>query len=88
MTYVSVSTEVDVEVNLSDIDVEDLCEELESRGFKVYGKEESNTNNITTQSGEQLGCDIEELYYAYTMKMPTFDKLLIDFFDKSIGRIA
>lgn len=86
MTYATVRT--DVEVNLRDIDVEDLCEELEDRGFKVIDSGAEGALSVTTQAGEELSTTIGELYYAHVSKSTTFDKLLADFFYKSIGRIV
>lgn len=88
MTFTTVRTEVDVDIDLSQIDVDDLCAELEHRGFKVIDVADSRPISITTQDGEELSASIEDLYNAYTSKSPTFNKLLEDFFDKTIGRIA
>lgn len=88
MVCITVNTDVDVDIDMSELDTDDLCDELENRGLKVFGNSTYDPTDITTSDGEQLGGDIEELYYAYVLKRPTFDKLLVDFFDKSIGRIA
>jgi len=68
------------------VDVDDLCGELEDRGYKVIDSDQIS-DSCYTIDGEELNSLITEIYYAYMSKKP-IDNLLVDFFDKSIGRIA
>lgn len=91
MTYATVSTNVEVEVDLRDFDDDILCEELEDRGYKVVDKEEvkGGIPAFYNQLGDPVGSLVEELYEAYTSKNSAMvDKLLVELFDKGIGRIA
>lgn len=70
MTYVT----VDVEVDMSDFDTEDLMEELSRRGKDVDG------------AGD-LTPDVVKLYERYTLGKPIDDELR-EIFWKVLGRIA
>ena len=52
MPYVTINTDVDVDVELVDFDTDDLIEEIESRGFTVFtknGKQEKNLISLTDE---------------------------------------
>jgi hypothetical protein len=89
--YVNRTVDVEVEVELDDIDDDEMCDELERRGYKVIDKEEvkSGVPAFYNQLGEPIGSLVEELYHAYTSKnSASVDKLLQELFYQSIGRIA
>jgi hypothetical protein len=69
-----VTTEVDVDVELSEIDTEDLLQELEGRGI---------------QARESVAEIIENLHTAYILdRKQTVETLLRDLFYHGLGRIV
>jgi copper chaperone CopZ len=46
MSYVTVTTEVDVEVDLNDIDIDEMIEHLEDNGYSVSEETEVSVANI------------------------------------------
>lgn len=70
--------EVEVEVDLSDFDTEDLISELEDRNVSWTGPNSSTAGEI-----------IEKLHIAYTLKQTNqIDGLLRDLFYQALGRIV
>jgi predicted glycosyltransferase len=89
----SISTYVDVEFELHNIDVDDLIDELESRGFTVMDKDDKLKQNVIPlfydKTGKPMGDLLELLYYAYTTKKhDVTDELLKQLFYETLGRIA
>ena len=63
MTYVS----VDVDIELSDFDTEDLVEELENRGIEVNGRDMQNVLSEIFElkrNGKDFSRQLDELIYA------------------------
>ena len=70
----TVWTEVEVDVELSDIDTEDLIEELESRG------------GVTGVVSKDI---LQEIHDAYILgRAADVDRLLKELFYESLGRIV
>ena len=63
--YKSISTYVDVDIDLSEWDTEDLIEELQSREDESYGGEESVLHTIydKIKLGQSYEQDIRDLIY-------------------------
>lgn len=81
MVSTTINAYVDVDVELSEFDTDDLIEELEIRGITV------SDEGMTEKSSTEL--QIEELYEAYTLNQKEkFDSLLRNLFYDIIGRIA
>jgi hypothetical protein len=66
--YKTIYTEVEVDVDLSDFDTEDLIEELESRGSGVSdfgdGKELLNTIYEKRRLGQDYQTELDQLIWA------------------------
>jgi len=66
--YKTICTEVEVDVDLSDFDTEDLIEELESRGSGVTdygnGKDILNTIYEKRRLGQDYQEELDQLIYA------------------------
>lgn len=72
MPYTTVYREVEIDIDLDDFDNDELIEELERRGYSVFGKEEENT--------------ISRLYSTYlTSSSETFEKELKAYFRNTLG---
>jgi len=81
-TTVSKYVDVEIDVELSDFDTEDLIEELEVRGINVPDEDVIGQKSPTN-------LQIEELYIAYTLKQTDkVDELLRELFYDTLGRIA
>jgi hypothetical protein len=60
MVYKTISTEVDVDIDLSDFDTEDLIEELESRGTGVDSFGDGTEVLQTIYQKRRLGKDYQQ----------------------------
>lgn len=73
MTRKTVYTEVEVDVDLSDFDTDDLIEELESRGEIVGDKSDNSVLVDTIYQKRRLGQDyqreLNDLIYQVTGKI-------------------
>jgi hypothetical protein len=69
---------VNCEVDISDIEDNDLIEEIKDRGYAVIGDGDSEDTHI----------DLYDLYESYTLKHGDFDEKLRELFYNHIGRIA
>ena len=61
MPTVTVNTDVDVDIGIEDFDDDDLIEEVESRGYKVYESHTPEEKNLST-----LADEMEEVVWRYT----------------------
>ena len=77
----TVTTEVDVYIDLSDFDTLELCEELESRGLCVTDEEDSGAIS------EAALDEIYDLYREY-VSGANFDRALKKFFEENLGIIV
>jgi hypothetical protein len=62
MTYRTISTYVDVDVDLDEFDTDDLIEELESRGIMVSAKDGDATHSellVTIWEKRRMGKDFQ-----------------------------
>lgn len=70
MTYKTIYTEVEVDVDMSDFDTEDLIEELESRGSVATefgdGKELLQTIYEKRRLGQDYQSELDQLIYNAT----------------------
>ena len=69
MTYKTVYTEVEVEVDLADFDTDDLIEELEGRGKGIEVASQSGTELLTSiyekrRLGQDYQRELDELIYV------------------------
>lgn len=75
MTYKTISTYVDVDVDLEEFDTDDLIEELESRGHMVSDDNGSDHNEI-----------LVKIWELKRMGKP-FDRELDDLIYKVLGKV-
>ena len=73
MTYKTVYTEVEVDVDISDFDTEDLIDELESRG-EIIGDKSENTALVNAiyekrRLGQDYQSELDRLIYEVTGKI-------------------
>lgn len=73
MTYKTVYTEVEVDVDISDFDTDDLIEELESRG-EIVGDKSGNGELVNAihekrRLGQDYQRELDELIYQVTGKI-------------------
>ncbi len=81
-----VITEVEVDIELDTIRIDDLLDEIESRGFTVVCRDES------IQAKERITDDIHNLYQDFIlwkdlgMKNEIFEKILKEFFSEHLDK--
>ena len=80
MTYRTISTYVDVDVDMDDFDSDELIEELESRGYVVSGDEASEGYPEDTQTL------LRSIYEAKRMGR-CYDEMVDKLIYNTIGRI-
>lgn len=75
MTYKTIYTEVEVDVDLDEFDTEDLIEELEDRGYMVGAENAENSNELLTKiwelrrSGKNFDQELDQLIYTILGKI-------------------
>ncbi len=83
----TITTEVQVEIDLEDISSDELIDELEDRGFTVVDPGEKKES---VQENEKVLDDIHNLYQDFLlwkdlgMKNEMFEKILKEFFKDTI----
>lgn len=84
MTFITVRTEVEVEVDLAEIDTEDLASELELRRLRGTQEAPADTDDLTTVARHL----IERLHHAVRMhRDDERDEAIRHIVDQGIGRI-
>ncbi|CAB5220688.1 hypothetical protein UFOVP247_23 [uncultured Caudovirales phage] len=77
MAYITTTVDVDVEVYLEEFEDDDLVDELKSRGYEVYEKNDPNKGNHPVE--------VRDLYNTYNTCSPElFEKELKRFFRESL----
>ena len=82
----TITTEVDVYVDLCDFHIDELTDEIENRGFTVVCKDES------LEAKERIMDDIHNLYQDFIlwkdlgMKNEIFEKILKEFFSEHLDK--
>jgi N-acetyl-anhydromuramyl-L-alanine amidase AmpD len=75
MTYKTVYTEVEVDVDLNDFDTDDLISELEDRGYMVGSDNSEDSNELLTKiwqlrrNGQNYDRELDQLIYTILGKI-------------------
>jgi N-acetyl-anhydromuramyl-L-alanine amidase AmpD len=75
MTYATVYTEVEVDVNLNEFETDDLISELEDRGYMVGSDNSEDSNELLTKiwqlrrNGQNYDRELDQLIYTILGKI-------------------